>query len=445
MKTRIIPRRLELDTTTPFRRGAPLFVCTLCMTATTALANEPVINEPSAFPAPVQPAAEAEWGWSYDPGVGLTFASADGDNSVTVIGRIQNDWAFMSADDGPKSIDPSNPFVDGTEFRRARLGAKGTLYGNVNWKAEYDFVGSNTGFRDVYMGINDVLFGTDFRVGHMKEPFSLEQLTSSKYITFMERSLVDSMVPAYNTGGRFSNHYGDHHLGWAAGVFRDTGDNGTSAQTKDGAYNVTARVYWAPVHNDDASSVVHLGVAGSFRKPESGTGRVRTRPEMRMAPRVLDTGNYASDGTTHAGFEAAWVSGPLSLQGEYVMETINGAAGAPDIDVSGFYGFVSYFLTGEVRPYSSKSGAFGRVKPETNYGSESSGAWELALRYSALDIDAPAVVTAGDLADVTAGVNWYLNPNTRVMFNYVMGDLDSNTDSFDGKLNAFMMRFQIDF
>lgn len=447
MKTRIIPKETSLDTPILFRRGAPLFVSALCVTAT-ALANEPASEAPSAFPVLEQPASQPvaapEYGWSYQPGSGLTYASADGGNKISFNGRFMNDWAFMSADDGTKGIDPTNTFVDGTEFRRAWVEASGTLYDKVSFKAAYEMASSSPGFRDVWMNINDIVGTTDFRVGSQKEPFSLEEITSSKYITFMERSLANSMTPGYNTGAIVHDHYDESRVTYGFGVFRDTGDDGSSAQQKDGAYNFTGRVTWAPVYDEDGTSVVHVGVGGSLRHPEMN-GRVRTRPEAHLAPYVLDSGNLPSDDVTQYGAEAAWVGGPWSVQAEYIMQTISGLAGAPDVDTTGYYAFVSYFLTGESRPYHASDGSFGRVKPNKNYGQDGSGAWELALRYSSLDIDAPAVATAGDLSDITVGANWYLNPNARIMFNYVMGDLDSNTDSFDGDISAFMMRFQVDF
>lgn len=441
-----------MDTPTLFRRSAPLLVSGLCLTAT-ALANGstaeathdfPILGQPTA-----QPVAAAEYGWSYQPGTGLTYASADGGNKISFNGRIMNDWAFMSADDGPKSLGaaatPPNPFVDGTEFRRAWIESSGTLYDKVTFKASYEMASSSPGFRDVWIGINDVLGSTDFRVGGQKEPFSLEEITSSKYITFMERSVANSMVPGYQSGAMLHDHYAGSKVSYGIGVFRQTNGAAASSQQKDGAYNVTGRVTWAPMHNEDATEVLHVGAGASMRKPESGAGRVRTRPEAHMAPYVIDSGSVMTDEVMQYGGEVAWVGGPLSVQAEYIMQTIAGLAGAPDVDTTGYYAFVSWFLTGEHRPYQASDGSFGRVKPKGNYGQGGSGAWELALRYSSLDVDAPAIATAGEVSDITAGVNWYLNPNTRVMFNYILGDLDSNTDSFDGDMNIFMMRFQVDF
>ncbi len=71
---------------------------------------------------------------------------------------------------------------------------------------------------------------------------------------------------------------------------------------------------------------------------------------------------------------------------------------------------------------------------------------ELTARYSELDLSDEAV-NAGRLDTTTLGVNWYLNPNTRVMLNYVRAkaDLSNIGDTRDGNADLLAMRFQIDF
>jgi phosphate-selective porin OprO/OprP len=127
------------------------------------------------------------------------------------------------------------------------------------------------------------------------------------------------------------------------------------------------------------------------------------------------------------------------LQGEYTRALVRASAGR-DPDFDGFYVYGSYFLTGEHRAYTPRSGAFGRVKPKRDFdGKGGLGAWEVGVRYSHLDLD-DAELRGGKMSALTAGLNWYMNPNTRVMLNYVFADLERV-----GETNIFQTRLQVDF
>jgi phosphate-selective porin OprO and OprP len=87
----------------------------------------------------------------------------------------------------------------------------------------------------------------------------------------------------------------------------------------------------------------------------------------------------------------------------------------------------SYFLTGEHRPYIRKEGLIGRVIPFENFFRvrtedgcvrTGKGAWEVGYRLSYLNLT-NAGVTGGRVTDNTFGLTWYLNPFTKVLFNYV--------------------------
>jgi phosphate-selective porin OprO/OprP len=95
---------------------------------------------------------------------------------------------------------------------------------------------------------------------------------------------------------------------------------------------------------------------------------------------------------------------------------------SPSFD--GFYVQASYFLTDEHHNYKPSAGAFSRVKPKENFSfGGGPGAWEVAVRYSELDLDDR--LDGGEVDDITAGLNWYLNPNTRLMWNYIHVDKDN--------------------
>ena len=128
-------------------------------------------------------------------------ASNEGDFKFRLGGRIQMDAATY-AEDGIRHN-------DGTELRRVRLFAQGTLWQNWDYKLQYDFTGSGiNGLQDAYI---DYSGSKPFsvRVGHIKEPFGLQNMTSSKYVAFTERALISAFSPGRNIGIQLGS-YGDN-------------------------------------------------------------------------------------------------------------------------------------------------------------------------------------------------------------------------------------------
>jgi phosphate-selective porin OprO/OprP len=172
--------------------------------------------------------------------------------------------------------------------------------------------------------------------------------------------------------------------------------------------------------------------------------RFRQRPESHVTDvRLVNTDFFDADDFTRFGAEAAVVLGPVSLQAEYMRTHVNRQMpGASQIDLEGWYGYGSWFLTGESRPYEFEDGAFGNVKPKRVVGKGGIGAWELAARYSMLDLN-DADIAGGKQQDVTFGLNWYPNSNLRLLLNYVQV-LDVDGGPFDGvEPGAAQVRAQV--
>ena len=369
---------------------------------------------------------------------GLRFDTPDKSVRFRIGGRVMNDWAFFMPDDATKN--EIGGISDGTEFRRTRLYFQGQLHDRVHFKAQWDFAGGDAALKDMYLGFNKVPIFGDVIVGHRKEPFSLEEQTSSKYITFMERSLGNVFAPSRNTGLLMHKEGFDKRLAWDLGVYRDTGDFG--AAVGDGKYAVTTRLSGRPWLEEDGRKVLHLGLAYSHRKPTLSTLRFRQRPEAHIAPRFVNTGFFPAKTLDLIGVEAAVVLGSASFQSEYTHALADPIPAGSRLNFSSFYAQGSYFLTGEHRPYNTASGAFDRIKPLEAFGMKNDrgiGAWEIAARYSRLNLNDQFIV-GGKLQDLTLGLNWYLNPNMRLMWNYVLAD---RTDI--GKTNILQTRFQVDF
>jgi phosphate-selective porin OprO/OprP len=259
----------------------------------------------------------------------------------------------------------------------------------------------------------------------------------------LERALSDVFSPKRNTGLGVANTALNKRLTWAAGVFRDTDSYGDGSG--DGNYNLTARVTGLPWYEEDGRRLAHLGLSYSHRNPDAFI-RVRQRPEAHLSNvRFVDTGLFYAKGEDRYSLEAALVYGPLSLQAEYIASSIDTRRHG-DVNLDGYYVFGSYVLTGENRRYNTTSGAFGSIHPNRNFSLSSEnrgwGAWELTLRYSSLDLN-DSGIHGGEEDNVTVGVNWYLNPNTRWMLNYVRANVDHPL--YDGAVDILQTRFQFAF
>ena len=389
--------------------------------------------------------------WDFKWSNGFKLERSDGAFRFKFGGRIQNDWAAVGRDDALKEVFSQGT---GTEFRRARLFFEGTMYEQLYFKAQYDFSTSELNQNDLYIGLRELGWLGQVQVGHAKEPFSLEQMTSSKYLTFMERSLANVFAPQRNTGFAVQNTALDKRILWQLGAYRDTVIAGMGF-SDDGDYNVTARLSGVPIYADEGAKVLHLGAAYShqFRGGDFAL-RYRQRPESHLADRIVDTqspsgANIPTDGIDLVDLELAWVWGPASVQAEYIHAFVDGD-GVSDTDYWGSYVEASYFLTGEHRHYELGKGRFGRVKPHENFDSRTGhwGAWEVAARFSYLDLN-DDFVKGGEVWDVTLGLNWYLYPNARISLNYIHSRVDDRLTAFDpnldGDANIGQMRFQIDF
>ena len=363
---------------------------------------------------------------------GLRLDSADGQFKLKIGGRVQNDWAVYSTD--KKVRRQFGRIGDGTEFRRARFFMEGSVYGNIKYKFQYDFASSDP-FKDAYIQLRKLPMAGNFTVGHFKEPFSLEELTSSKYITFMERSLPNVFSSGRNLGVRLNRSFMDKRATAAFGFFREGNPADTSSTFgNSGTYNATTRLTMLPWYVEKGRQLVHLGL--SYRHAfhdENERIRFRQRPEAHLGPRLVETPRFHVEDVDYFAPEVALVYGPASLQFEWMSALADRPTGE-DLHYNGYYIFGSFFLTGEHRPYKTSSGAFNRVKPKNNFDWKGGyGALELAARYSMLDLN-DKDMNGGELSNFTFGVNWYLNPNMRFMLNYVRAMLDEDDCYYKGDM-----------
>jgi|GEM_PF-832755 len=355
-------------------------------------------------------------------------------------GRIEAE-ATMAAQ-SEESQETIGDLQNGYGFRRVRLGAQGNFEDSTSWVSEVELAGGNVRLRDVFIGLDALPGVRQIRAGHFREPYSLEGMTSTNFITFMERAPSNVISPARNWGV-CGFWWPDHErLLFSLGAFRDgTPSNGQSVGDDDN-WAYTTRLTGLPVYEPDGEDfrLVHLGSAFSQRVPPNGiinftprTGSSLLTVEDNPGSPFLPSLTIPADSYQLYNLQAASVHGSFSLQAEWQATAVQ-QTDAGSIFVHGVYIYGSYFLTGEHRGYNRTRGSFDRVevfRPVIRKGTSPRGgigAIELAARMAYFDFNSPnfPLDMNGDavgtrLYELTLGTNWYLSSNTRIMFDYTAG------------------------
>jgi phosphate-selective porin OprO/OprP len=421
---------------------------------------------------------------------GFNLESADGNFKFQAGAFTQLDWAIVDPSQQvtnffntpPNSVPGLKGISTGVEFRRARIYLAGLVYGNIDWKFEYDFAeqtGGQPSFKDVYMGMSQIPAVQYVRLGHFKEPFSLEELTPDTYTTFQERALPNAFAQPNtnfplsgsnstvsgtdrNTGIAAYQTFFNQHMTLATGGFILTDNFGNGFGTGS-PYDINVRATGVPLY-DAGQDLLHIGFsyAHKFRNYSSDSQQTiefASRPEAHLYPtNLVNTGFIPTNGADIFDPELAYVYGPLALQGEYMWALVDQSnlscttvmgkitctnAHHSNPQFGGGYIEASYFLTGESRAsfYRTQFGHFERVIPNESFTIDGQhwGAVQIAARYSYLNLDS-ASIHGGALDDITGGVNWFLNPVTRITVNYVWAHRESVGDS-----NIVEGRFQLSF
>lgn len=411
---------------------------------------------------------------------GMELKTKDKRFRVHVGGRVQFDSVFFNASDAVQNtVTGVGPLNDGADFRRARLRIDGTMYETIEWATEFDFVNSvnldplnpireNTSANvpaptDLWVAFKEIPVVGNIKVGNQKEPIGFEHMVSSRYLNFMERSYnQDLFTGPFNNGfsqgiSIYNNYHDDRGL-WEIGLYKNSA-NIYGWGVGDGEYAVTGRGTYLLKWEDDGRELIHLGAAFSHRDPDNDQVRLRARGSLRTGSPSLwniyaDTRTLTADTQDLVGVEFAVVQHRLTFQSEYMITVLNevrsGGIDRGNVLFQGGYAEVLYFLTDDFMRYSHQRGAFDRMVPNHHFGFASDddcggwGAWQAGVRYNYLNLDNSGI-QGNTLNTVVFGLNWFLNPNMKVQWNYDLTRRHSQLANGDGWINGFGMRLAYDF
>jgi phosphate-selective porin OprO/OprP len=382
-------------------------------------------------------------------------ATAFAQVEVKPTGRVHFDARNFSTNFNAIADRDSASLGDSFEVRRARIGIVGTINKDISYEIVGNAVGGTTNFVDTAWGNYGFNKKVQVRVGRFKQPFSLEELTSSNSIDFMERSYGNQMVPGKRNGAMV---HGEPMTGLTYGisVYQD-GFNEVSNQTSLGSKQAARFTFNLAQFNEMPDTVLHIGAgytggesqvvptnSGNTQETVSSTSRatiVALRSENRGMANIYraqiggdklianDYGQSANNAITvnqkMRGLELAGARGPFKFQ----METFNSkydAAGtyqdltattnnsavaqAMGVQVKSDYMEFMYNITGESWADAYKGGVFGGIKPKTNFMTDyggvvgnGTGAWQVGYRTSKYSSNQAVVPSATNCVGTATG------------------------------------------
>lgn len=394
-----------------------------------------------------EPPAEALAGWPDGPG-GVSVTSfapspSPGSSWEARFDEVFKDGVFVEREDGEIAFEfdgrihvdaaafeeDVTPFEDDLRLRRLRGRLNGTFYDDWRLRLDYDFGGTIEGWRSAFVRYQG-FESSRITAGNQLAPASLEELTSSNHLTFVERSLANALSPGFYNGIAVDT-YGDGWTG-AVGLFGNPLEENPRKRSE--GEGIVARATASPVRDRD--QVLHMGLWSELRSLEDESRlRLRARPEVGItSSRLVDTRTIDdAQSTVSGGLELAWMRGPFVLQGEVLGTRVNRAT-LPDVSFQGGYLGASCFLGDHKKRYSRRRGSFRgpRLKGDEH-------AWEIAARVSGLDLD-DEDVDGGQGRNLTLGVNCYLSPNVTAMLNYVHARARPNRNGVDETMDAVVLR-----
>lgn len=374
----------------------------------------------------------------------VCLRSADGDFTLAPRLRLDADAGTFFGQDRPGG------FRSGTNLRRARVGATGTLFGGLGYTALWDFGAADP---------NDASFPFEaqlnwspreqltLRAGAFKLLHLPEFAASSFDLLFLERSTIANLAASVASGtSRIGAGAEWHDARWALSGYATAG---TISASGDGrARGLVGRAAWLLLTDEAASLQIGLNGARQFEPGASpGPNRISfgDYPELR-----LDTRRFLETEELVGGAGWAWGPEVAGRLGRFYFEGLYQRLGAElpgrDAVFSGWYLQGAYALLGSPRSRDAESAAWGRPRPEGGFDPAAGqfGALELAGRFSRAELrDGDA---RGGRQDIwTVAANWYPTASARLAAQYQNGRVTPGGDEPERPFQAVGLRLSLNY
>ncbi|HEY3042889.1 MAG TPA: porin [Vicinamibacterales bacterium] len=391
-------------------------------------------------PAPATPPAVTA-GWQD----GFFVQSANGDFRLQIGLLVHADGRF-ALDDSSQAV------VDTFAFRRLRPYLKGRFSRRFEFYFVPDFAGGTLVVQDAYV---DTVFAPAFRIraGKGKTPFGMERLHSASNLLFFNRALPTALVPNRDLGIQVLGDIFGGAVSYLAGVMNGVPDGGSADLDTDDGKDVSGRLIVRPFNKIEKSPLkgLSLALSGSTGR-QSGASALPTFRTQSLEQQYFSYDGASADGVrTRYSPQVSYYYKTFGGFGEYVHTETPIVKGSvrETITHDAWQVAGSIVLTGEAATDASAG-----VRPRANFdfGHGHLGAVQIAARYHTLKIDDRAftlnLATPGSSRKAeawTAGLNWYLTPNFKYVFNYERTVFDGDPDGPRKAENALAFRTQLAF
>ena len=361
----------------------------------------------------------------------LMLSSTDKQFKYWFDNRVYFDGAMYFGDNTYQGED--NAIGDGVNIRRMRFAMKAIIWGHWGGEIDFDFGNNAVDIKDAY--IKYMNNNWQIKAGNFREPMSMSTMTTSRYITFMERSYAVEQAPSRHMGIAYKTF--SNHMFFEGGVFSSKiandliRDQNKSKGTNAG-WSVTARFAYAPIKKD--KQVLHFGISGSYRTPKIqeigdpiNSFRYGENAETEInRKKYIDT-DWIEDCQTKiiVGTEFAYAIKNYRVQGEYLMTRIQRDVdevpeGEDLVKLGGFYLMGAWLINNADYYYNMGDAEFSQI----DFKDHNKGAFEVAVRYSYMnantfkDGDLTPWLQGGSGETYTLGLSYYFNYNVKFMLNY---------------------------
>lgn len=398
--------------------------------------------------------------------------------NVRMTGFFQLDAGFFSQN--TNSLNQFGRVQNDSGFRRTRLAAVGDVSDNVSYMIEMDFAfPGRPSFMDVFMDLHGVPIVGNVKIGQWRQPFGMDNLTSVRELTFLERPLSFGFAPFRETGIGFYDLNDAETITWAASAYGYPADAWGNAFGNKG-FGTAERITALLMDQDESRHLLHVGFDHCYTVPGPngvayrntneygapfGSGVAPTFPgaaggggSVGDLPLFVNTGPLLFNNANLFNAELAGVYNSFHWQSELTYSVVDFAGGT--VTLPSYYARAAYILTGEVRPYNKRAAVLGRIKPLnpwTRCGG--CGAWEIAGQYSYINLNpaapfqtraqepaqpgGPNIAWGGAMNNYSTALNWYINNYTKFQLEYILSDM--NRGGVDSMMSTMCMRAQLDF